>query len=170
MAINVTDGQAASRAKLRFAPPPSAVRTLAPKPDVPSENTPEIFDQSQDFVELKVGLHQRLLEMINLSAIEKVEPEEFRSEASELVKELLVQEQIPLNSTERSRLVNSSSTPIAAYSWSERGESSERRSSSRMTGTFFGSSTRSSRGSAGASTNRARWSMPVFRTDRGSMR
>jgi pilus assembly protein CpaF len=106
MAINVTDGQATSRAKLRFAPPPSAVRSLAPKPDVSSEETPENFDQSQDFVELKVGLHQRLLEMINLSAIEKVEPEEFRSEASELVKELLVQEQIPLNSTERSRLVN----------------------------------------------------------------
>jgi len=106
MATNVANEQASSRSKLRFAPPPSAARAQSLPAEQRAEETSEAFQQSQRFVELKVSLHQRLLETINLSAIEKVEPEEFRAEASELVKELLVLEQIPLNSTERSRLVN----------------------------------------------------------------
>ena len=106
MAVNVANQHGTSRAKLRFSPPPSVARTPAKAVQTRDDDTPEAFPQSQAFVELKVSLHQRLLESINLSAIEKVEPEEFRAEASELVKELLVLEQIPLNSTERSRLVN----------------------------------------------------------------
>jgi len=106
MAFNVANEQEAARSKLRFAPPPSSTRTQAqPAEPKPVDKKPEGFQQSQAFVELKVSLHQRLLEIINLGAIEKVEPDEFRAEASELVKELLAQEQIPLNSVERSRLV-----------------------------------------------------------------
>ena len=68
--------------------------------------TPKAFESTSEYVDLKVHLHQQLLEMINLSAIEKVKPEEFRKEASELVKELLYKEQIPLNSSERNKLVD----------------------------------------------------------------
>src|SRR6516225_777802 len=40
------------------------------------------------YVEAKVRLHQRLLDMINLPAIERMKPEEFRAGVAELVREL----------------------------------------------------------------------------------
>jgi pilus assembly protein CpaF len=67
---------------------------------------PRAYETSSEYVALKVHLHQQLLEMINLGAIEKLKPEEFRMEAAELVKELLFKEQIPLNSSERNKLVD----------------------------------------------------------------
>ena len=42
-------------------------------------------------------LHQRLLDMINLSVIDKMAPEVFRKEIGEMVRELLIEENKPLN-------------------------------------------------------------------------
>ncbi|MFQ5534543.1 MAG: CpaF family protein [Sphingomonadales bacterium] len=56
--------------------------------------------------ELKVALHQRLLDMINLSVIDKMRPDEFRKEIGEIVQELLLEENKPLNLSERTQLVN----------------------------------------------------------------
>ena len=97
--------------KLKFTPPSAAARESAGRLSAFNAQTPKApppagFETSSEFVELKVRLHQQLLDMINLSAIEKVEPEVFRQEATEMVKELLAREQIPLSSVERNRLVD----------------------------------------------------------------
>ena len=62
--------------------------------------------KKNQFTELKMMLHQRLLDMINLSVIDRMEPEEFRREIGEMVRELLLEENRPLNLTERSQLVD----------------------------------------------------------------
>ena len=56
--------------------------------------------------DLKMHLHQRLLDMINLSVIDKMQPEVFRKEIGEIVRELLVEENKPLNLAEQARLVD----------------------------------------------------------------
>ena len=100
-------GTVDGRSKLRFERPGYTPR----RQPLPVEGTsrtaaPRAYETSSEYVALKVHLHQQLLEMINLSAIEKLKPEEFRTEAAELVKELLFKEQIPLNSSERNKLVD----------------------------------------------------------------
>ena len=52
--------------------------------------------KSTEHTELKMLLHQRLLEMINLSVIDKMPPEEFQKEIGEMVRELLLEENRPL--------------------------------------------------------------------------
>jgi len=63
-------------------------------------------DKSTQYTELKMTLHQRLLDMINLSVIDRMEPEEFRVEIGEMVRELLLEENRPLNLSERTQLVD----------------------------------------------------------------
>ncbi len=65
-----------------------------------------VNEKGSQFTELKMTLHQRLLDMINLSVIDRMEPEEFRREIGEMVRELLLEENRPLNLTERSQLVD----------------------------------------------------------------
>jgi pilus assembly protein CpaF len=60
---------------------------------------------SMDFTDLKVRLHQRLLEMLNLAAIDKVPLDELRREVGAMVRELLLEDAIALNSQEYNRLV-----------------------------------------------------------------
>jgi pilus assembly protein CpaF len=60
---------------------------------------------SMDFTDLKVRLHQRLLEMLNLAAIDKVPLHELRREVGAMVRELLLEDGIALNSHEYNRLV-----------------------------------------------------------------
>ncbi|HSS65747.1 MAG TPA: CpaF family protein [Gammaproteobacteria bacterium] len=61
---------------------------------------------SSRYTELKMSLHQRLLDMINLAVIDKMPAEDFRREIGEIVRELLVEENKPLNLTERTQLVD----------------------------------------------------------------
>ncbi len=92
---------------LRFKPPAVQSRNSgSPAASVQSALPSGNFETTSEFVDLKVRLHQQLLDMINLSAIEKLEPGVFRQEATELVKELLAREQIPLTTAERNRLVD----------------------------------------------------------------
>jgi pilus assembly protein CpaF len=58
-----------------------------------------------DFTDLKVRLHQRLLDMLNLSAIDKVPIDDLRREVGAMVRELLLEDGIALNSKEYNRLV-----------------------------------------------------------------
>jgi pilus assembly protein CpaF len=58
-----------------------------------------------DLTDLKVRLHQRLLEMLNLSVIDKVPIEELQREVGALVRELLVEDGVALNAKEYQRLV-----------------------------------------------------------------
>jgi len=64
------------------------------------------LNQSAQHTELKMLLHQRLLEMINLSVIDKMPPEEFQKEIGEMVRELLMEENRPLNLTEQNQLID----------------------------------------------------------------
>jgi pilus assembly protein CpaF len=61
--------------------------------------------EQQKHVDLKVQLHQRLLDILNLGAIEKVGEEELRREVGAIVRELLVEEGVALNAKEYQRLV-----------------------------------------------------------------
>jgi pilus assembly protein CpaF len=58
------------------------------------------------YIDLKLRLHQQMLEIMNLSVIDKMPQEQIRREVGELVKELLSKESVPLNTTERTQLVN----------------------------------------------------------------
>jgi len=64
------------------------------------------FVASSKFIELKVHLHQRLLDQLNLSAIEDMKPDEFRLELETIIAELLLETEIPLNTSERKRLIS----------------------------------------------------------------
>jgi pilus assembly protein CpaF len=57
------------------------------------------------YTAIKVRLHHRLLEEINLSAIEKLEPDEFREQIGNLVRELLKAEKVQLNLREQQQVV-----------------------------------------------------------------
>ena len=58
------------------------------------------------YTELKVSLHQQLLEMINRSVSDKMPTNEFRAQVGEMVRELLVRENRPLNRQEQAQLVD----------------------------------------------------------------
>ncbi len=61
-------------------------------------------DRRQQIIELKVRLHQRLLEVINLAALDKMSHEEAEAEIGQLVRELLQEEKAPFNAVERNQL------------------------------------------------------------------
>jgi pilus assembly protein CpaF len=119
-----------------------------------------------EFTDLKVRLHQRLLDMLNLGAIDKVPADELQREVGAIVRELLLEDGIALNAKEYSRLVEEIldevlglgplepllktrpsrtfwSTPMPGCSSSAWARSRRRRSGSRTTAIFCGSSTRS---------------------------
>nr|WP_227819660.1 CpaF family protein [Aurantiacibacter atlanticus] len=57
-------------------------------------------------LELKVSIHRALLDRINLSALDKMLPEELKSGIGEIVSELLVEEDEVLNRSEREHLIS----------------------------------------------------------------
>src|SRR4029079_1998173 len=57
------------------------------------------------YIDLKLRLHQQMLENMTLSVIDKMPQEQIKREVGELVRELLSKETVPLNTTERSQLV-----------------------------------------------------------------
>jgi pilus assembly protein CpaF len=68
---------------------------------------PEARAQSRenaDIVDLKVRLHQKLLETINLAALDKMNQEQAESEIGNVVRELIQEEKVPLNKIEKSQL------------------------------------------------------------------
>jgi pilus assembly protein CpaF len=68
-----------------------------PEPEPPQEPT--------GFTDIKMKLHQRLLDEINLSAIEKLSLEDFRDQVGGLVKEILRSEKLQFNQKEQDRIV-----------------------------------------------------------------
>ena len=57
------------------------------------------------WIELKTRLHERLLDMLNLAAIDKVAPSDLRREVSTIVNQLLTKEGVSLNAKEFSQIV-----------------------------------------------------------------
>jgi pilus assembly protein CpaF len=57
------------------------------------------------FLTLKVALHQRLIDVIDLSVIEKMPRAEFEAEVGDIIRDMLAKETTLLNDRERKRLV-----------------------------------------------------------------
>ena len=77
------------------------------KPQAPKEPAvqPVQHEYSPRYIEMKVQLHQRLLDMMNLSSLDKMEPGEIRAEVEDMVRELLQEEQTPVSLAERNQLI-----------------------------------------------------------------
>jgi pilus assembly protein CpaF len=63
-------------------------------------------DLRQQVMDLKVRMHQRLLEVINLAALDKMSHAEAEGEIGQVVRELLQGEKAPLNAAERNQLAS----------------------------------------------------------------
>src|SRR5664280_3062737 len=104
----------------RFAAPePPAVEESAPSaaggvalPEVPAEQAPPVQPQannpllSDKLLDAKVRLHRRLLEEINLSALEKLPEEEIRKHVQHLVSKYVLAERLALNTPELAEFVS----------------------------------------------------------------
>ena len=67
---------------------------------------PEPSEASRRSLDLKVSIHQALLDKINLSMLEKLPREGIRTEIADIIGELLVERQEALNRAERETLVD----------------------------------------------------------------
>jgi len=86
-------------------PPKFAPREPRDPNDGDEAPPPTVVKASSRYTELKVTLHRKLLETINLSVIDQMTPEEFRESVGELVRELVLEEETPLNQNEQTQLV-----------------------------------------------------------------
>ena len=91
----------AEAAKKVLEPAPTTVATIIATPESDAREAAKV----QRNTELKVYLHEKLLGMLNLSALERVTRDELSRELAPLVKELLADEGIVLNMGEYNQLV-----------------------------------------------------------------
>jgi pilus assembly protein CpaF len=78
----------------------------AHKVPVETEAANDLRAETLDYINLKVELHRRLLDLINLSALEKMTRPQIETEIGELVHEQLALQKHALNQEERKRLVS----------------------------------------------------------------
>ena len=145
-------------------------------------------------IELKSRIHQKLLERVDLAVLEALTPDRLSRKSSRLVERLIAEETLAMNEIERRTLVHDiqhemlglgpleplladptiSDILVNTYSqvYVERRGKLEptSRQVQRRHAPDARSSTRSSRASAAASTNRARWWTRACRTGRASTR
>jgi pilus assembly protein CpaF len=76
------------------------------KAPVGTEVANDLRTETLDYINLKVELHRRLLDLINLSALEKMTRPQIETEIGELVHEQLALQKHALNQEERKRLVS----------------------------------------------------------------
>src|ERR1700692_2303407 len=74
----------------------------APEPAAPAANSL----LSDKLLDAKVRLHRRLIEEINLQALEKLPEEEIRSHVMQLVSQYILVERLPLNTQELGHFVS----------------------------------------------------------------
>jgi len=67
-------------------------------------SAPQAVDPWARNAEIKMKLHQQLLDMMNLSALEALSPEEARREVGQMLTELLSHESTPLTAVQRSQV------------------------------------------------------------------
>ncbi len=72
----------------------------------PVEATGDFSQKSADYLDLKVELHRRLIDLINLSALESMSKAQIEAEIGELVHEQLALQKHALNHDERKQLVS----------------------------------------------------------------
>jgi len=81
------------------APVPEAMEKEAPKPAEPPTSSEGQLTK-QRFLDAKVRLHRRLIDEMNLTALDKVSPEELKQQVSVLASEYVMSERLPLNTEE----------------------------------------------------------------------
>src|SRR5690348_14596108 len=81
---------------------PEAPGEPAPAPAAPAAANPLLSDKLLD---AKVRLHRRLIEEINLSALEKLPEEEIRAHIKQLVTQYILLERLALNQQELDEFV-----------------------------------------------------------------
>jgi pilus assembly protein CpaF len=85
----------------------------SPEPDIDSQPDPRVhaigdagaFDARDSKTDLKVELHQRLIDLINLSALDQMSREQIQAEVGDIVVEELGKQNHALNQVERKQLV-----------------------------------------------------------------
>src|SRR5690349_12481282 len=87
---------------------PAPVVTVEPEPEptpsqAPATKSPLLTDKLLD---AKVRLHRRLIEEINLSALEKLPEEEIRKHVQQLVSQYILVERLALNAQELAEFIN----------------------------------------------------------------
>ncbi len=106
--MNRFSSRASTRARraqrTEAAPAASLPVDLPPKPTsvAPVE---EPVEMPATYTDIKVSLHERLLDEINLSAIDKLSPEQFADEVGGLIKELLESDKTSLNTKEQKQII-----------------------------------------------------------------
>ena len=80
-------------------PAQARVEPVLVRPEAKAETREKL-----DIVELKVRLHQKLLETINLSALDKMNQEQAEDEIGKVVRELIQDEKVALNKVEKGQL------------------------------------------------------------------
>ncbi len=80
----------------------TASSVLEPDEDIDSEELQAPIQQLQDsrFLDAKVRLHRRLIEELNLTAVEKIPEKQVRQQVHALVSEYVLSERLPLNTKE----------------------------------------------------------------------
>ena len=78
----------------------------APAPEATASGDLGIFDDVDRHTDLKVELHQRLLDVINLAALEDLSREQIQAEVGDIVAEQLSQQNHALNLAERKQLTS----------------------------------------------------------------
>jgi pilus assembly protein CpaF len=77
-----------------------------PAVPAPADGGAPNYTFSDKHTELKVRIHQRLLDVMNLSLLDKMPEDQIRREVSALVRELLVEDKAPLTLQEQQNLVD----------------------------------------------------------------
>ena len=67
---------------------------------------PRISEREEALLQIRMGIHQGLLDRINLSMLDKLSEEQIKSEVTQIVPELLVTYDQPLNREERANLID----------------------------------------------------------------
>ncbi len=78
--------------------------TAVPEPVLVVEDSSKL--EKSSYHELKSRIHQKLLDRVDLSVMEKLPPDRLMNELKVLVEQLLGEEKIPINLTERGSLVS----------------------------------------------------------------
>ncbi|WP_419956955.1 ATPase, T2SS/T4P/T4SS family [Qipengyuania oceanensis] len=84
-------------------PEATSTEVAAVEPSISAHE--QLSTQARRLLDLKVAVHRKLIDRINLSVLDKLSPEQIRAEVGDLVAEILVEEDAALNAREREQLV-----------------------------------------------------------------
>ena len=91
--------------KKREALAASVAEPVAEASPAPIQPLFETSAESERWLDLKVGIHRKLLGRINLALLDKLSREQIEAEIGDIVMELLVEADEALNARERKQLV-----------------------------------------------------------------